>query len=93
MTAGDYLNSISTVTAVGAGIHLLNIETGTGADRLVPFTDIECDLIATTMEASLTEQTLTGDLEIIELDAILTTSVFSADLIDTTMDGELSCQL
>ena len=28
MTAGDYLNSISTVTAVGAGIHLLNIETG-----------------------------------------------------------------
>ena len=95
MTTGQQLDNISTVSNVSALTHLLNPsgEGGGGVDHLVPFTDITCDLLEVILEGSLVTETFESDLEVSEIDAILTTSVYTADLVDTTMNGDLGCQL
>lgn len=91
MTAGEYLVDYSTLAVAEAGVHFLNINTGTGVDVLVPFTSITCDLAMMDLSGDLETSTHIADLTTSTLDAILTTSVYSADLLDQNYNGDLTC--
>ncbi len=66
---------------------------GTGKDVFVPFTSLTCDLVDVILEGSLITSSYVADLEMVQLNAILTSEVYEADLINNTMNGDLQCQL